>query len=92
MGTPRDGGAWWAAVSGVAESWTRLKGLSSSSSTELSLCAHHPCSYWMGFRVPGTRLSPLGAELQGPGRGSCPAELQAWWRLTTETDLTAIGC
>ena len=29
---PRDGGAWWAAVSGVAQSQTRLKRLSSSSS------------------------------------------------------------
>ena len=28
---PRDGRAWWAAVSGVAQSWTRLKRLSSSS-------------------------------------------------------------
>ena len=28
---PRDGGAWWAAVSGVAQSQTRLKRLSSSS-------------------------------------------------------------
>ena len=28
---PRDGGAWWAAVCGVAQSRTRLKGLSSSS-------------------------------------------------------------
>ena len=27
---PRDGGAWWGAVHGVAESWTRLKWLSSS--------------------------------------------------------------
>ena len=27
---PRDGGAWWAAVSGVAQSQTRLKRLSSS--------------------------------------------------------------
>ena len=27
---PRDGGAWWAAVCGVAQSWTRLKWLSSS--------------------------------------------------------------
>ena len=27
---PRDGGAWWAAVSGVTQSWTRLKQLSSS--------------------------------------------------------------
>ena len=28
---PRDGGAWWAAVYGVAQSWTQLKRLSSSS-------------------------------------------------------------
>ena len=30
---PRDGGAWWAAVSGVAQSRTRLKRLCSSSSS-----------------------------------------------------------
>ena len=30
---PRDVGAWWAAVYGVAQSWTRLKWLSSSSSS-----------------------------------------------------------
>ena len=29
---PRDGGAWWAAVYGVPQSWTQLKRLSSSSS------------------------------------------------------------
>ena len=38
---PRDGGGWWAAVYGVAQSWTRLKQLSiqssaSSSSSEVS--------------------------------------------------------
>ena len=32
---PRDGRAWWAAVSGVAQSRTRLKRLSSSSSLYL---------------------------------------------------------
>ena len=32
---PRDGGAWWAAVYGVTQSWTRLKQLSSSSSNPL---------------------------------------------------------
>ena len=31
---PRDGGAWWAAAYGLAQSWTRLKRLSSSSSRE----------------------------------------------------------
>ena len=30
---PRDRGAWWATVYGVAQSWTRLKRLSSSSSS-----------------------------------------------------------
>ena len=30
---PREGGAWWAAVYGVAQSRTRLKQLSSSSSS-----------------------------------------------------------
>ena len=33
---PRDGGAWWAAVYGVAQSWTRLEWLSSSSSSSSS--------------------------------------------------------
>ena len=32
---PRDGGAWWAAVYGVAQSQTRLKRLSSSSSSRM---------------------------------------------------------
>ena len=30
---PRDGGAWWAAVYRVAQNWTQLKRLSSSSSS-----------------------------------------------------------
>ena len=34
---PRDRGAWWAAICGVAQSWTRLKQLSSSSSSKYSL-------------------------------------------------------
>ena len=37
---PRDEGAWWAAVSGVAQSRTRLKRLSSSSSSSST-------QYWM---------------------------------------------
>ena len=36
---PREGGAWWAAVYGVAQSWTQLKRLSSSSSSTLSNCS-----------------------------------------------------
>ena len=36
---PRDGGSWWAAVCGVAQSWTQLKWLSSSSSILFSIVA-----------------------------------------------------
>ena len=39
---PRDGGAWWAAVSGVAQSRTRLKRLSSSSPWYHSTLAFYP--------------------------------------------------
>ena len=38
---PRDGGAWWAAVYGFAQSWTRLKWLSSSSSRCIYRCVSH---------------------------------------------------
>ena len=34
---PGEGGVWWAAISGVAQSWTRLKWLSSSSSSRANL-------------------------------------------------------
>ena len=36
---PRDGGAWWAAIYRVAQSWTRLERLSSSSSSSFSVKA-----------------------------------------------------
>ena len=39
---PRDGGAWWAAVYGVAQSRTRLKRLSSSSIPTLQNTHYHP--------------------------------------------------
>ena len=46
---PRDGRAWWASVYGVTQSWTRLKRLSSSSSssTELRVLNFLVTSTWM---------------------------------------------
>ena len=35
---PRDGGVWWAAIYGVAQSWTQLKLLSSSNNQTHKLC------------------------------------------------------
>ena len=49
---PRDGGAWWAAVYGVAQSRTRLKQLSSSSSSENPLFSSpHPLAATDHFTV-----------------------------------------
>jgi len=55
---PRDGGAWWAAVPGVAQSWTRLKWLSSSSSScckksREGLQLESGSSYLLGFGYKG---------------------------------------
>ena len=42
---PRDGGAWWAAVCGVTQSWTRVNRLSSrSSSPDSSVCKESTCN------------------------------------------------
>ena len=44
---PRDGGAWWAAVYGVAQSRTRLKRLSRSSSMQLNtIKTNNPIKKW----------------------------------------------
>ena len=53
---PRDGRAWWAAVYGVAQSRTRLKRLSSSSSTKLNIFLILP-HYRKGLPIPGLELS-----------------------------------
>ena len=53
---PRDGGAWWAAVYGVTQSRTRLKRLSSSSSSrsERGTFSH---TSWIGWRTSGWAVS-----------------------------------
>ena len=55
---PRNGGAWWAAICGVAQSQTRLKRLSSSSRAHIITCfsmisvktlvgkLEFPCKFW----------------------------------------------
>ena len=55
LDNPRDRGAWWAAVYGVAQSRTRLKWLSSSSQANWwQSCA---CLLWIS-RLPGSSLLP----------------------------------
>ena len=49
LGNPRDGGAWWAAVYGVAQSRTRLRRLSSSSSSIDNFVVYN---YWCCWSPP----------------------------------------
>ena len=75
---PRDGGAWWTAVYGVVQSWTRLKRLSSSSSSPrlgleprrkesskvgMGALIHHPFSL-----VPSDRISASSPRVVGDAR------------------------
>ena len=48
---PRDGRAWWAAINGVAQSQTRLKWLSSSSSEGICLHWIRTCEFGGQFRI-----------------------------------------
>ena len=51
LDNPKDGGSWWAAVHGVAQSRTRLKRLSSSSlGLEKAIATHSSVLAW---RIPG---------------------------------------
>ena len=55
---PGDGGAWWAAVYGVAQSWTQLKQLSSSSSRSSNSNTH----LWLEKKQKQKTLQKAGIE------------------------------
>ena len=54
---PRDGGAWWAAVCGITQSWTLLKRLSSSSSQSYGLpVVMYRCENWTVKKAEHQRI------------------------------------
>ena len=64
LGNPMDGGAWWAAVHGVAKSRTRLSNFTftfHSHALEKETATHSSIFAW---RIPGTR-SLVGCRLWG---------------------------
>ena len=81
-----DGGAWWAAVYGVAQSRTRLKQLSSSSSSPLlSLIVFLKLKQKYDLKILLKRLSMhacIGEGNGNPLQCSClenPRDGGAWW-------------
>ena len=78
---PRDGEAWWAAVCGVAQSWTRLKQLSSSSSSSGSDGKESAGNAGEPNSVPGLGRSP-GEGNDNPLQYSClenSTDRGGWW-------------
>ena len=62
--TPMDGGAWWAAVRGVAKSWAQLSDFTLTfhfQALEKEMAAHSSVLAW---RIPGTG-SLVGCHLWG---------------------------
>ena len=57
---PRDRGAWWAAVYGAAQSWTRLKRLSSSRRDKEETLSNDEC--YTGKRETGDKEQLLGRK------------------------------
>ena len=76
---PRDGGAWWAAVCGITQSWTRLKWLSSSSSSNTSLL--------LSSKTLSIRMAELRVDF--PTTTECWRENKVLW---TYGILFAISC
>ena len=62
---PRDGGAWWAAVFGVAQSRTRLKQLSSSSSRAQGALTAPVCTVELWPQAPQWGVCPVGTRRPG---------------------------
>ena len=89
---PRDGGAWWAAIFGVAQSWTRLKRLSSSSSRNYNIVQQilqgfdpweeeHSCSdlYVHSGLLPGSTFQIA------TGRNEAQTENRRWKKWDVKT-------
>ena len=78
---PRDGEAWWAAVYGVAQSWTRLKRLSSSSSLRAGEGGPHSYSSraWAEVRNLKRQGSFSNARKFSSCKQQTPVLLWGWW-------------
>ena len=85
---PRDGVAWWAAVNGVAQNWTRLKRLSSSSSSRVR------ASGCLGEGQIKVKAAGSGQAHQPPGdQMKCLSERWATGSLTPHFQMTGQqGC
>ena len=83
---PRDGGAWWVAVYGVAQSRTRLKQLSSSSSSRVGWSLGMPLAWGIPSPLEGRLFHPLPPDnVRGQeNRWPCWSKIGFMSRLVTK--------
>ena len=87
---PRDGGAWWAAIYGIAQSWVRLKQLSSSSSS----CCFYSSIFHLfyeafSWQVDRNLCAPLYAEgLNSVQSLSCVQLFETPWTTAGQASLS----
>ena len=86
-----DGGAWWAAVYGVAKSWTRLSDFTFSfhfDALEKEMATHSSVLAW---RIPGTGepggLPSMGSHRVGHDWSDLAVAAAAWWNIWCDTVL-----
>ena len=89
---PRDGGAWWAAVYGVAQSLTRLKRLSSSSdSVGKKICLQsRRCGFspWVGKISWRRKCQPIPVLLPRESHGQRSLKGNSPWGRKSQTQLS----
>ena len=72
---PRDGGAWWSAVYGVTQNWTRLKRLSSKGTSQMLRILS-----WVSILVcPGGSQVITRGLIRGRQDGQRDEEKAVWW-------------
>ena len=94
LDNPRDGGAWWAAVYGVAQSWTRLSDFTFTfhfHALEKDMATHTSVLAW---RIPGTGepggLPSLGSHRVGHGWSNLAAAAE-WLVMLSPFSCTCLG-
>ena len=86
---PRDGGAWWVAIYGVTQSRTRLKQLSSSSSSS----RQHGFDPWFGkISYPVGQLRLCAAATQPTHPRACKPQLLSSCTAATEVHMPSSPC
>ena len=87
---PRDGGAWWANVCGVAQSQTRLKRLSSSNSSSIPISGLSALLLYSFCHSYLTRASLVAQSVNNLPEMGGPGSIPRWGRSPGEGNCNSL--